>query len=118
MAHASADAQELAVAIARGSFEYQGQKCSAASRVYLPQSLWPEVRDRVVAMMREMKVGDPSDFRTFIGAVIDRKAFDKIRAYIDDARRNARFCRAAALATTEVISSSRRSLKPTILATG
>jgi 1-pyrroline-5-carboxylate dehydrogenase len=90
VAHASADAQELAVAIARGSFEYQGQKCSAASRVYLPQSLWPEVRDRVVGMMREMKVGDPIDFRTFVGAVIDRKAFDKIRAYIEDARRNAR----------------------------
>src|SRR5688572_33404830 len=90
VAHASADAQALAVAIARGSFEYQGQKCSAASRVYVPQSLWPEVRDRVVAMMREMRVGDPSDFRTFAGAVIDRKAFDKIRGYIEDARRNAK----------------------------
>ena len=58
VAHPSADVQELAVAIVRGGFEYQGQKCSAASRVYVPQSLWPEVRDRVVAMMRDMQMGD------------------------------------------------------------
>ena len=90
VAHASADPQELAVAIARGSFEYQGQKCSASSRVYVPQSLWPGVRDRVVAMMREMKMGDPRDFRTFVGAVIDRKSFSKISEYVEDARRNAR----------------------------
>ena len=89
VAHASADAQELAVAIARGSFEYQGQKCSAASRVYVPQGLWPDVRDRVVAMMREMRMGDVADFRTFVGAVIDRKAFEKIKGYLEDARRNA-----------------------------
>ncbi|MGH9257106.1 MAG: L-glutamate gamma-semialdehyde dehydrogenase [Vicinamibacterales bacterium] len=89
VAHPSADVQELAVAIARGSFEYQGQKCSAASRVYVPQSLWPDVRDRVVAMMGEMKMGDPRDFRTFVGAVIDRSAFTKISGYLEDARRNA-----------------------------
>ena len=89
VAHPSADVQELAVAIARGGFEYQGQKCSAASRVYVPRSLWPEVRDRVVSMMRDMTMGDPADFRTFIGAVIDKKAFDKIGGYLDDARRNA-----------------------------
>jgi 1-pyrroline-5-carboxylate dehydrogenase len=89
VAHPSADVQELAVAIARGGFEYQGQKCSAASRVYIPQSLWPELRDRVVAMMREMKMGDVQDFRTFIGAVIDRKSFSKISGYLDDARQNA-----------------------------
>src|SRR5687767_1676577 len=77
VAHPSADPQELAVAIARGGFEYQGQKCSAASRVYVPKSLWPEVKERVVAMMREMKVGDIADFRTFMGAVIDRKSYDK-----------------------------------------
>ena len=77
------------MAIVRGGFEYQGQKCSAASRVYVPQSLWPEVRDRVVAMMREMKMGDVADFRTFMGAVIDRKSFDKISGYLDDARKNA-----------------------------
>jgi 1-pyrroline-5-carboxylate dehydrogenase len=90
VAHPSADAEALAVAIARGSFEYQGQKCSAASRVYVPQSLWPEVRDRVVAMMSEMRMGDPRDFRTYVGAVIDRKAFTKISGYVDDARRNAK----------------------------
>jgi 1-pyrroline-5-carboxylate dehydrogenase len=89
VAHASADEQELAVAIARGAFEYQGQKCSAASRVYVPRSLWPGVRDRVVAIMREMKMGDVRDFRNFVGAVIDRKSFAKISGYIEDARRNA-----------------------------
>ena len=90
VAHQSADAQELAVAIARGAFEYQGQKCSAASRVYVPKSLWPEVKERVVAMMRGMQVGDVADFRTFMGAVIDRKSYEKISGYLEDARRNAR----------------------------
>jgi 1-pyrroline-5-carboxylate dehydrogenase len=90
VAHPSADPQELAVAIARGAFEYQGQKCSAASRVYVPKSMWPDVRDRVVAMMREMRMGDVADFRTFMGAVIDNKSFTKISAYLDDARQNAR----------------------------
>ena len=90
VAHPSADVQELSVAIARGAFEYQGQKCSAASRIYVPQSLWPEVRDRVIAMMKQMRVGDVRDFRTFMGAVIDRKAFDRISGYLDDARTNAK----------------------------
>jgi 1-pyrroline-5-carboxylate dehydrogenase len=89
VAHLSADRQALAVAIARGGFEYQGQKCSAPSRVYVPQSLWPDVRDRVIGMMRDMRMGDVADFRTFVGAVIDRKAFDKINGYLDDARKNA-----------------------------
>jgi 1-pyrroline-5-carboxylate dehydrogenase len=89
VAHPSADSQELAVAIARGAFEFQGQKCSAASRAYVPRSLWPEVRDRVVAMMRDMRMGDVADFRTFLGAVIDRNAFDRISGYLDDAKRNA-----------------------------
>ena len=89
IAHPSAAVDELAAAIARGGFEYQGQKCSAASRLYVPQSLWGELRDRVVAMMREMKMGDVRDFRNFIGAVIDRKAFTKIAGYVEDARRNA-----------------------------
>ena len=90
IAHASADPQALAVAIARGGYEYQGQKCSALSRVYVPQSMWSDVRDRVVAMLKDMKVGDPSDFRNFMGAVIDRKSFEKISGYLDDAKRNAR----------------------------
>jgi 1-pyrroline-5-carboxylate dehydrogenase len=90
VAHASADPEALAVAIARGGFEYQGQKCSAASRVYVPQSLWPKVRDRVIAIMREMRMGDVRDFRTFIGAVIDKKAFASISGYLDDAKKNAK----------------------------
>src|SRR3954465_751642 len=89
VAHPSADVQALAVAIARGGFEYQGQKCSAASRVYIPRSLWPAVRDRTVAMLEEMRMGDVTDFRTFIGAVIDQKAHRKIAEYIVDARKNA-----------------------------
>jgi 1-pyrroline-5-carboxylate dehydrogenase len=89
VAHPSADPMALAVAIARGGFEYQGQKCSAASRVYVPRSLWGEVRDRTVAIINELKVGDVRDFRNFMGAVIDKKAFTKISEYLDEARRNA-----------------------------
>ncbi len=81
VAHPSADVQALAVAIVRGGFEYQGQKCSAASRVYVPKSLWPEVRDRVAAMQAEIRMGDPRDFSNFMGAVIDKKAFDKHVGY-------------------------------------
>ena len=90
VAHPSADPQEVAVAIARGGFEYQGQKCSAASRVYIPQSLWGEVRDRTVAIMKQIKVGDVRDFRNFMGAVIDQKAFTRISGYLDDAKKNAK----------------------------
>ena len=88
--HPSADPVEVAVAIARGGFEYQGQKCSAASRIYVPRSLWTEVRDRTTAMMNEIKVGDVADFRNFMGAVIDERAFAKISGYLDDAKRNAK----------------------------
>ncbi len=90
LAHPSADPQALAVGIVRGAFEYQGQKCSAASRVYVPRSMWPDVRDRVVAMMQELRVGDVRDFRNFMGAVIDERSFTKISGYLDDARANAR----------------------------
>ena len=90
VAHPSADPQAVAVAIVRGGFEYQGQKCSAASRVYVPQSLWNEVRDRAVAMMKDIKKGDVRDFRNFISAVIDKKAFTKISEYIDHAKKNAK----------------------------
>jgi 1-pyrroline-5-carboxylate dehydrogenase len=90
VAHASADPQALAVAIARGGFEYQGQKCSAVSRVYVPRSLWNDVRDRTVAIMRELKMGDVADFRNFVGAVIDRKAFEKIGSYVAEAGAGAR----------------------------
>jgi len=90
IAHPSADPQALAVAIARGGFEFQGQKCSAASRVYVPRSMWNDVRDRTVAMMDDMKMGDITDFRNFVGAVIDEKAFGKISNYLEDARKNAK----------------------------
>ena len=88
--HASADPQEVAVAIARGGFEYQGQKCSAASRVYVPQSIWGDVRDRTIAMMKDIRMGDVRDFRNFMGAVIDKKAFTRISEYLDDAKKNAK----------------------------
>jgi 1-pyrroline-5-carboxylate dehydrogenase len=90
IAHPSADPTEVAVAIARGGFEYQGQKCSAASRVYIPQSLWNEVRDQTVAIMQTIKMGDVSDFRNFMGAVIDKKAFERISEYLGDAKKNAK----------------------------
>jgi 1-pyrroline-5-carboxylate dehydrogenase len=89
VAHPSADPQAFAVAVIRGGYEYQGQKCSAASRIYVPKSLWKDVRDRIVGMIDEIKMGDPRDFRNFMCAVIDKKAFDSISAYLDDARKNA-----------------------------
>jgi 1-pyrroline-5-carboxylate dehydrogenase len=89
IAHPSADPQEVAVALARGAFEYQGQKCSAASRTYIPQSMWPRVKDQLVAMMKDFKQGDVRDFRNFLSAVIDKKAFTKISGYLEDAKRNA-----------------------------
>jgi 1-pyrroline-5-carboxylate dehydrogenase len=90
VAHPSADAMALATAIARGGFEYQGQKCSAASRVYVPKSLWPTVRDAAVAMIEDIRMGDVRDFRNFMGAVIDEKAFKKIGEYLSDAKKNAK----------------------------
>jgi 1-pyrroline-5-carboxylate dehydrogenase len=87
LAHPSADPDALATAMVRGAYEYQGQKCSAASRAYVPASLWPAVRERVLGMLAEVKVGDPTDFRNFMGAVIDRKAFTKIAAYLEAAKR-------------------------------
>jgi 1-pyrroline-5-carboxylate dehydrogenase len=86
LAHTSADVDVLATALVRGAFEYQGQKCSAASRAYIPDTLWPRVRDRMLGILAEVRVGDPANFRNFMGAVIDRKAFDKIKEYIDRAK--------------------------------
>jgi len=86
VAHPSADVDALAVAMVRGAYEYQGQKCSAASRAYVPASLWPGLRDRVVAMIGELRMGDTADFRNFMGAVIDQKAWERIKGYLDRAR--------------------------------
>jgi 1-pyrroline-5-carboxylate dehydrogenase len=73
----------------RGGFEFQGQKCSAASRVYIPKSMWHAARDRMVAMIDDIKMGDVQDFRNFMSAVIDKRAFDKISEYIEHARAKA-----------------------------
>ncbi|QXD15980.1 L-glutamate gamma-semialdehyde dehydrogenase [Rhodocaloribacter litoris] len=86
LAHPSADTQAVATAIVRGGFEYQGQKCSAASRIYLPRSRWPEIERELLSQLGELKMGPPEDFTNFINAVIDRKAFESITAYIDEAR--------------------------------
>ncbi|MCB0837376.1 MAG: L-glutamate gamma-semialdehyde dehydrogenase [Bacteroidetes bacterium] len=86
MVHPTADAEAAAVAIARGAFEFQGQKCSAASRVYLPDSLYDQIMDRVKADVSSFKMGDPFDFSNFINAVIDERAFDKIAGYIDQVK--------------------------------
>ena len=83
VAHPSADPQAVAVAIVRGAFEYQGQKCSAASRMYIPKSLWGTIRERCVAMMAEMKQGDVRDFSNFVSAVIDERAFTKHSQYLE-----------------------------------
>jgi 1-pyrroline-5-carboxylate dehydrogenase len=85
-AHPSADVDALVIALLRGAFEYQGQKCSAASRAYVPQSLWPTVRDRLVAEMRQLKMGDPTDFTTFVGAVIDEKSWTVQQTHIEKMR--------------------------------
>ncbi len=90
LAHPSADPVALATAIVRGGYEYQGQKCSAASRIYVPRSLWSAVRDRVVADTKTIRVGDVADFSTFMGAVIDGRAHARITGYQDLAKKTAR----------------------------
>ena len=82
-AHPSSDAEQVAVALLRGAFEFQGQKCSAASRAYLPASLWPDIKERLVADLKTVRMGTVEDFGNFINAVIDERAFDKIAGYID-----------------------------------
>ncbi len=88
MAHKSAEPKSLAVAISRGAFEYQGQKCSAASRVYIPSNLWKEVKEYVLADLKDMKMGPTEDFTNFINAVIDEKSFDKLAKFIDNAKKD------------------------------
>ncbi len=112
VAHPSADTDALRTAIVRGSFEYQGQKCSAASRAYIPRSLWKRIRDPLVEETNGLAMGDPADFRNFVNAVIDRGAFDSISGYID---------RAAASSDARVIAGGRYSdsdgffIRPTII---
>jgi 1-pyrroline-5-carboxylate dehydrogenase len=86
VAHPTADVAEVATAIVRGSFEYQGQKCSAASRVYAPKSMWPELRERLEAQVAELRMGDVADFSNFMGAVIDKGSFATQKEAIEEAR--------------------------------
>lgn len=87
-AHPSSNANEVATAISRGAFEYQGQKCSAASRAYLPKSLWPAISDAVVKDLKSFKMGSPADSTNFINAVIDDRAFKKLSGYLDQAKKD------------------------------
>jgi len=86
LAHKTADAKQVATAITRGAFEFQGQKCSAASRVYIPTNIWDDVKKYLIADIKDIKMGGPEDFENFFNAVIDKKAFDKIKGYIDAAK--------------------------------
>lgn len=88
LAHSSADVDVLVAAMVRGAFEFQGQKCSAASRTYIPRSLWPAVKDKLLKEMATLKVGPTEDFSNFVNAVIDERAFDKISSYIDKAKQD------------------------------
>jgi len=89
LVHPSADVKASATAIVRGAFEYQGQKCSAASRVYIPESLWPELKKLIISDVESFKIGPTDDFSNFINAVIDEKSFDKLAKYIDQAKADA-----------------------------
>jgi 1-pyrroline-5-carboxylate dehydrogenase len=86
--HSSADVDEVVAGAIRGAFEFQGQKCSAASRMYVPDDLWPEVRERMLEQISTIGVGDPRNVRNLMGAVIDRSSFEKIGGYIERARRS------------------------------
>jgi 1-pyrroline-5-carboxylate dehydrogenase len=84
--HNSSDIMEVVTALVRGSYEFQGQKCSAASRAYIPKSMWPKLKDALLAMIGDLKMGDPCDFSNFVNAVIDKSAYDSIVEYIDYAK--------------------------------
>ncbi len=86
IAHESSDIDALVTAMVRGAFEYQGQKCSALSRAYIPTTIWSELKEKYVAQVNDIKMGDPEDFSNFMNAVIDKAAFDSISAYIDGAQ--------------------------------
>jgi 1-pyrroline-5-carboxylate dehydrogenase len=89
VAHASADPDAVVTAIVRGGFEYQGQKCSAASRAYIPDTMWTKIKDKLVDTINSLSMGDVADFRNFLGAVIDRPSFQKLSGYIEEAKRSA-----------------------------
>ena len=88
IAHPSANVKQVVTGIARGAFEFQGQKCSAASRAYIPQSLWPAVKEQLITDVKSMKMGSPEDFGNFITAVIHEGSFDKLASYIDQAKKD------------------------------
>ncbi len=88
LVHESAHANEVATGLVRGAFEYQGQKCSAASRAYIPSTLWAAVKEKMIEFLGEIKMGGTEDFTNFINAVIDERAFKKITAYIDEAKKD------------------------------
>ncbi|MFH0899202.1 MAG: L-glutamate gamma-semialdehyde dehydrogenase [Pseudomonadota bacterium] len=90
VAHSSADGDALVTAIVRGGYEYQGQKCSAASRIYVPQTVWERIEAPLVEAIRSLRVGDVADFRNFMGAVIDRASFDQLSGHIDAARHDSK----------------------------
>jgi 1-pyrroline-5-carboxylate dehydrogenase len=113
LAHPSADAEAVATAIVRGSFEYQGQKCSAASRLYVPSNIWPEVKERLVEDVETIKMGDVADFENFMGAVIDASAFQTHREAIEEARSNG----AEILAGGSTDDSEGYFVSPTVIAT-
>ena len=110
VAHPSADVDALATAIVRGSFEYQGQKCSAASRVFAPSNLWPELKERLVEQVRALKIGNVNDFGNFMGAVIDGTRSRRRRRRSTRRTRPAarRACSSAAATTTRTAGSSSR----------
>ncbi len=88
LAHSSANVDVVAAALIRGAFEYQGQKCSAASRAYLPKSLWPQLKEKFLAELATIKMGPPEDFENFVNAVIDERSFNKLVKYIDNAHQD------------------------------
>ena len=89
VAHPSANVKQVATGIVRGAFEFQGQKCSAASRAYVPQSMWPALKEQLITEVKSMKMGSPEDFGNFITAVIHEGSFDKLASYIDQAKKDA-----------------------------
>ena len=114
VAHASADAKQVATALSRGAFEFQGQKCSAASRAYIPKNLWKAVQKHLLADLETMKMGSPEDFTNFINAVIDERAFDKISHFIAQAKKSKK---AKIIAGGKYSKSNGYFIEPTVIVT-